>query len=690
MSVQKTSKLDIAATLHGRSILLIGTTGFVGKVMLSMLLRKYPGIGRVYVLVRPGMGNSAQERFFGKVITSPVFDPLRETWGEAFDGFMREKVVAVPGDIGQPLCNLSDALLEEFAQKGLACIINSAGLVSFTPSLESAIRINAIGAKNVLETARRTKAALVHVSTCYVAGRRNGEVWEDETVQGYFPRHEQIRDDDFDAEQEIADCQRIIAQVRELANDRAHISEFRERAIRSLIEQRRNPDDEKSLKLTVARERKLWVSKRLTELGMERAEHWGWTNTYTYSKSLGEQIIVADKEVPAAIVRPAIVESAVRYPFSGWNEGFNTTAPLVYLVLKGHRHIVAGERTPLDLIPVDHVAAGMISVTAAVIQRRHKLVYQLATSDINAVTSKRLAELTGLAVRRHYRDKAASGENPITNRIRARTEVITCSYEKFQRSSAPRIQRIAKRLSQQIDRHLPRWGAPRLTAWAERAQEELGKVSEFSGQVTDLVELFKPFTYDCDIRFRCDNMRALYEQMTPQDQSALPWDPQRIDWRTYWLTTHFPGLQKWVFPVLDDEFGTKPRSVYTYKDVLELFDSATKLHRHRVAMRLLPTKGSGEPVVYTYGRMQELAQEGAGCLRELGISPGNHVLLISEGTARMGNELLCDSQVWSNCSTGRFPVVGNGNCESRPGLFCTSTDRISESAAATHRKQCFQ
>ena len=39
--------LDVAATLAGRRILFIGATGFVGKVALSMLLRRYPGVGPV-------------------------------------------------------------------------------------------------------------------------------------------------------------------------------------------------------------------------------------------------------------------------------------------------------------------------------------------------------------------------------------------------------------------------------------------------------------------------------------------------------------------------------------------------------------------------------------------------------------------------------------------------------------------
>src|SRR5205823_10819480 len=98
-------RLDVAEILRGKSILLIGTTGFVGKVALSMLLHRYPDVGRVYCLVRPGAGNTADERFYKKVASSEAFDPVRAQHGGEFEAFLRSKIVAVPGDIGRPLCN---------------------------------------------------------------------------------------------------------------------------------------------------------------------------------------------------------------------------------------------------------------------------------------------------------------------------------------------------------------------------------------------------------------------------------------------------------------------------------------------------------------------------------------------------------------------------------------------------------
>jgi long-chain acyl-CoA synthetase len=644
-------RLDAAEILRGKNLLLIGSTGFVGKVALSMLLHRYPDVGRVYCLVRPGAGNTADERFYKKVATSEVFDPLREVHGDGFEAFLRTKIAAVPGDIGRPLCNFTDEQLAELAAAGgLHAIINSAGLVSFAPSLESALRINAMGARKVLDRARMPGAGLFLVSRCSVAGGREGVVWVDVPFVGYFPRSstiatsisfsgrcvDELLDRDFDAAAEIADCQKVIDHARERSNDRQHISEFRERAAETLRAQRRDPDDENDLKLAVARERKLRMNQVLTKLGMERAEHWGWTNTYTYTKSLGEQIILGDPTVTSTIVRPAIVESSVRYPFPGWNEGFNTTAPLMYLILKGHRSVPMGEDTALDVIPVDFIAAGMLLATVAVIAGEHEPIYQLGSSDGNRITSKRLTELTALAVRRHFRDKADRGEDRLRSKLRARLEAMPVTFEHFERRSAPMFKRIADRLIEAIDDKLPRWGAPRLEALAERARDELAKVSTFTGQVTELIELFKPFTNDHDIAFRCDNIRALWARMAPADQDRLLWAPHLIDWRRYWLDTHFPGLQKWTFDKLDEEFGAKPKSVYTYKSIVELFEAMVKLHRNRPALRLVRKEEGADPISFTYGQVGEMAWQGAGVLRQLGVGAGDRVILMSENRPEWG------------------------------------------------------
>src|SRR5207244_12612291 len=119
------------------------------------------------------------------------------------------------GDVSRPLCNFSEADLQKLGK--LDVIINCAGLVSFNPSLETALRINVLGPRHAVDVAKRTGAAVIHISTCFVAGNRDGEVWEDEPLLGYFPRKDRgdgqqvdiLTDAGFLPETEATHCQRI-------------------------------------------------------------------------------------------------------------------------------------------------------------------------------------------------------------------------------------------------------------------------------------------------------------------------------------------------------------------------------------------------------------------------------------------------------------------------------------------------
>src|SRR5499426_2502212 len=97
-----TNRLSPTEIFNGRRMFLIGGTGFLGKVTLSMLLHRFPNIGRVYVTVRARSQEESEARFWNHVITAPPFNPLRERYGDALEGFLRDKVEIVGGDIAEP------------------------------------------------------------------------------------------------------------------------------------------------------------------------------------------------------------------------------------------------------------------------------------------------------------------------------------------------------------------------------------------------------------------------------------------------------------------------------------------------------------------------------------------------------------------------------------------------------------
>ena len=93
--------LSVRAALAGKRIMLIGVTGFIGKVWLVNLLMDLPEIGRIYLLIRRQKSNPAQGRFEKLVEESPVFDPLYKRYGAGLARFLRERVEVVEGDVSR-------------------------------------------------------------------------------------------------------------------------------------------------------------------------------------------------------------------------------------------------------------------------------------------------------------------------------------------------------------------------------------------------------------------------------------------------------------------------------------------------------------------------------------------------------------------------------------------------------------
>src|ERR1700741_4075457 len=459
-------KLSPTEIYRDRKIFLIGSTGFLGKVTLSMLLYRFPNIGKIYLTVRARSQEESENRFWNNIITAPPFDPLRERYGSALEGFVNDKVIVRGGDIAETNFGYREEEAQAIADN-IDVIINSAGNVTFNPTLESPLRTNVVGTQNVIAFAKRMKRpALIHVSTCFVAGNRSGPVWENDPVVGYFPRKDELKGVEFSVEDGIRDCAKLADRVREEARDAMMVAHFRELARKRLNEEGRDVDDPDALGLAVARERKVWTRTRLTELGVERSAFWGWPNIYTYTKSLGEQLVAAETGIVRSIVRPSIVESALSYPFPGWNEGFTTTAPIIFLVLKGQIKIPASEKLILDITPVDQVSSVMLAVTAQACVEQPALVHQTATGDSNPNNMDRIIGLVGLYKRKHFQEKESGFK--FANQLAARMEPRPVSTSTFEKLSVPMFNSAAKKAASLLERARPKWGGGRAAEVIDR------------------------------------------------------------------------------------------------------------------------------------------------------------------------------------------------------------------------------
>lgn len=77
--------MPVTERYSGKGVLITGTTGFLGKVLLEKILFSMSCIGKVWVLIRCKEGSGMQVRFKKEVIGSACFDRLRAIHRGRFD-----------------------------------------------------------------------------------------------------------------------------------------------------------------------------------------------------------------------------------------------------------------------------------------------------------------------------------------------------------------------------------------------------------------------------------------------------------------------------------------------------------------------------------------------------------------------------------------------------------------------------
>ena len=170
--------------------------------------------------------------------------------------------------------------------RNLDMIVNSSGLTDFNPDLRDALITNTAAALNILEFVRVTDhAGLLHLSTCYVAGERDGRVTE-KLIPNYTPR----RVPGFDAEQELASLRELIAKAEAEAEGTEVTAGLRSQSLAK--EHAAKGLQGTALENQIRKNRIRWLKTYLTEAGTRRAKELGWPNTYTLTKSLAESLIV--------------------------------------------------------------------------------------------------------------------------------------------------------------------------------------------------------------------------------------------------------------------------------------------------------------------------------------------------------------------------------------------------------------
>ncbi|KAK3132632.1 hypothetical protein QOZ80_6AG0525390 [Eleusine coracana subsp. coracana] len=481
----------IAGYFKNKSILITGSTGFLGKILVEKILRVQPDVKRIYLPVRAADAASAKERVETEVIGKELFGLLREEHGKGFQSFIQEKIVPLAGDIIYENFGVEGAQLREMTQE-LNVIVNGAATTNFYERYDVALDVNVMGVKHMCQLAKKCPnlEVILHVSTAYVVGEQQGLVQERP-----FKNGETLREGmqlDIEAELLLAmDCKR------------------------QLVEEDREKNERKAMK----------------ELGLARAREFGWPNTYVFTKALGEMTLGQLRgDIPVVIVRPSIITSIQKDPLPGWIEGTRTIDAILTGYAKQNLScFLADLDLTMDVIPGDMVVNAMMAATAAHASpaAQQQTVYH-ATSSLRNPAPYAVLYRTGM---RYFYENPRVGKNgePVrTHKVHFFSTIAAFHLYMVVKYKLPlELLHLLNLLFFGLFSHL---------------YNDLNRKYKF---VMHLVDLYGPFALFKGCFDDC-NMEKLRLSMTAEDRVAFNFDPKTVDWDDYFYRIHIPGVMKYV------------------------------------------------------------------------------------------------------------------------------------------------
>ncbi|MBI3834238.1 MAG: AMP-binding protein [Planctomycetes bacterium] len=601
--------------LAGHRILISGSTGFLAKALVEKILRSADSVESMYLLVRPRSdGVSSEDRVTREVLGGRVFDRLRALLGARFDPVCKEKIRVVSGDLTHERLGLDEAAYLDLT-KQVTLVVNSAATVTFDERIDHAVSLNTQGPQRLLRFAKDCgNIPFLHVSTCYVCGARKGVIVEDfsapEAARETIPRLASSGVFDLDGLVDV-----LLAEARSV---RLRLGADSEACRRELIDQ-----------------------------GMQTARRFGWNDTYTFTKWIGEQLLVRDRgKVPLSILRPAIIEGSYSEPMPGWIDGLRMADPIIVAYGRGRLSEFPGDpRVPIDFIPVDFVVNAILAALAALADSESSTkepenqaisaqkssaplpvqLYQCGTSDRNPITVGELAIHLQSAF--HIRPMRGDDGGPVQAKSLSFVDHATFlnSWERAQT-------RLEKRIH-----------------WLERLHISARKVRRTTAAIRQIEQLiyfakiYAPYTR-LDCRFAEDNLRILRDAMNLRDREEFAFDPTTIDWRDYFINRHIPGLRCFVLNGSADPapriLGVPPepqdapdRHLARSENLFAAFVETARRFKNKPMLRV---HRGGRWVTYSYGEAFEATGSIVRRFHEAGIKSGDRVAICAENSPEWG------------------------------------------------------
>jgi HAD superfamily hydrolase (TIGR01490 family) len=503
----------IEEAIAGRTLLVTGSTGFLGKSVVEKLLRALPQVGRINLAIRSSARRPAADRLEREVLASPAFRRLKEELGEeAFGRLVAEKLSVLELDLGRDGLGLSADARAELRRCDI--VIHSAAAVEFDNPADLSAQTNLLGASRLVRTLRELEARphLVHISTAYVGGMLRGLVREELPFDpGLSWRHE--------AE--------VLSTLRPVVEEESRRPEVLDQ-LRDQARSRIGPAGAPAQARAVERFRQKWVKDRLVERGRVHARAMGFTDIYSFTKAMAEHAVVElHGDIPLSILRPTIVESALQEPFPGWLEGFRMAEPIIFGFGRGLLQDFPGLPDGLlDIIPADLVVNAVLAAAASPPPPGEHRVYHVASGIRNPLRLRRIYD--------ECRDYFA--EHPLRDRWGQAIATPTWSFPtRGELTARGRLALRGVETAQRVVERLPL--GFRTTRWSDDLNEQKARLE----RSLNLAELYGVYT-EVDCIFDTRNLIGLFERLPETERERFPFDPALYTWRHYFQEVHLPTV----------------------------------------------------------------------------------------------------------------------------------------------------
>ncbi|KAI5723253.1 hypothetical protein M8J76_003424 [Diaphorina citri] len=147
---------------EGAEILMTGATGFLGKLLIEKLLRSFPRVKTIYVIVRAKKNQSPQQRI-DKMLDTVIFERLEQEVPH-----FKLKIKVLSGQLEAPDLGLSPDDKRLVTSK-VNLVFHCAATLRFDEELKEAIRTNMCATQTMLDLAKQCKnlKMFTYVSTAF-------------------------------------------------------------------------------------------------------------------------------------------------------------------------------------------------------------------------------------------------------------------------------------------------------------------------------------------------------------------------------------------------------------------------------------------------------------------------------------------------------------------------------------------